>query len=268
MINEELIVSMTSWKKRINNIPKVISSIMAQTMKPFRVVLNLSSSEFKQKEYDLPKEVLSFIKEKNVELYWVDGENTKQWKKFIPTMFRYPDKWVVCIDDDLTYEPFFIEMLWKKHLDYPNNPITINGGYKVNGNLQHCGIGTLECFKFYNNFEGIDLNEIRKLTESSDTVYTFLLNNNGHPLIYCGNDKCYKKYNEIDSLSKSVGTCDTRKHLEIWDWLSKKYGEVKTTPKNTTSKEAIVNLMYGNLHVVNNKKTPLKKRVVVRKYRN
>ena len=268
MVNNDLIVSMTSWKKRITNIPEVISSILSQTMKPFKIVLNLSSMEFQQKEYDLPKEVDSFIKEKNVELYWVDGENTKQWKKFIPTMLRYPDKWVVCIDDDRIYSKDFIEILWKKHLEYPNNPITTNGGYKVNGNLQHCGCGTLECAKFYNNFQDVDINEIRKQTDSSDTVYTFLLNKNDYPLIYSGSCKYYKPYNEFEPLSKTAGTSTVKKHLEIWDWLSKKYGEVKTTPKNTVPKEAIVNLMYGDLHVVNNKKNSFKKRVVVRKYKN
>ena len=267
MVNQNIIVTFTSWKKRIKNIPKVLDTILKQTMLPWKIVLNLSSSEFPNKEGDLPEDVVSYLKKNNVEIYWVDGENTRQWKKIIPTMKRYPDKWTVCIDDDRLYDNNLIEKLWKKHLEFPNNPITTNGGYKVYGCLQHCGCGTLECAKFYNNFNDIDVDEIMAKTESSDTMYTYLLNKNGYPLIYCGMFGS-KPYNEVDSLSKMKGTGQKTKHNEIWAWLTKKYGEIKTMPKNTIPKESIVNLMYGDLHVVNNKRGLLRKKVVVRKFKN
>ena len=268
MVNQNIIVTFTSWKKRIKNIPKVLDTILKQTMLPGKIVLNLSSSEFPNKECDLPEDVVSYLNKNNVEIYWVDGENTRQWKKIIPTLKRYPDKWIICIDDDRLYCENFVENLWKKHLEFPENPITVNGGYRVNGYLQHCGCGTLECAKFYNNFKDVNIDEIRRITESSDTVYTFLLNKNNYPLIYSGRNSYYRPYNEFEPLSKSDGTCTTRKHLEAWNWLIKKYGEIKTTPKNTIPKEAIVNLMYGDLHVINNKRDLLKKRVVVKKFKN
>lgn len=274
MVNNEIILTFTTWKRRIGNIPVVLDSILKQTMTPGKIVLNLSSSEFQDKETDIPKNVLLFLKKNNVEINWIDGSNTRQWKKIIPTLNRYPDKWVVCIDDDRIYKPLFIEKLWKKHLDNPNNAITVNRGYRVNGCLQHCGHGTLECARFYNYFKGIDIEEIRKITESSDTMFTFFLNKFGHPLI-CTDADYSKMYNEIAPLSKSSGTCTRVKHLEIWNWLTKKYGTVKPQMpviKDNNDSKDILTTMYGDVIKLKIKKTTnnlpnLKNKMVVRKFR-
>ena len=54
-MKEQLIVSLTTWKPRIGNIPAVLDSIYAQTLPPDKVVLNLSYDEF------IPTEVQSYI---------------------------------------------------------------------------------------------------------------------------------------------------------------------------------------------------------------
>ena len=41
-----IVVSLTSWKKRIQYVKKVVESIMKNTVQPDRVYLNLSKTEF------------------------------------------------------------------------------------------------------------------------------------------------------------------------------------------------------------------------------
>ena len=56
MVNgKRIIVSMTSWKKRIQNVAKVVYSIYMNSVKPDKIELNLSSDEFINKEEDLPE---------------------------------------------------------------------------------------------------------------------------------------------------------------------------------------------------------------------
>ena len=238
--SETIVITMTSWKARIGNIPTVLDSIFKQTKLPNKIVLNLSIEEFPNKETDLPTDVVSYIdSHKTIEINWLDGVNTKQWKKIIPTLLKYPDVWTICIDDDKIYPSTFINDLWNTHLEYPNNPITLNKSYKVKGFLQHAGIGTLECAKFYNNFKDIDLDFIRESTESSDTVFTYLLNKNGHALVPITKNLRLTPYNDVFALSKTVKTCSVQTHLKIWEILVHKYGDIKPVKTDITTQQIV-----------------------------
>ena len=247
--SDTIIITMTSWKKRLGNLPTVLDTIFNQTKMPNKIVINLSSEEFPNKEKDIPSNVLGYIQRHDIiEIYWIDGPNTKQWKKIIPTMLRYPNDWIICIDDDRTYWPQFIETLWDKHLQYPNNAITLNRSYKVYGYRQHCGHGTLERAEFYDNFNGIDVDEIRKFTESSDTMFNYLLHKNAHPLIPIDGPDRSKLFKEIEPLRKSVKTGDTSAHKRIWTWLENKYGKVTCPPSsidnNIVKKKSPLSVLY------------------------
>ena len=56
--NKRIIITMTSWAKRIKNVPKVVFSILSNTITPDSIELNLSSDEFINKEKDLPEELI------------------------------------------------------------------------------------------------------------------------------------------------------------------------------------------------------------------
>ena len=49
-----IVVTMTSWKKRIDYVSISILSLLKQTVKPRSIELNLSEEEFPNKENDLP----------------------------------------------------------------------------------------------------------------------------------------------------------------------------------------------------------------------
>jgi hypothetical protein len=227
--DSSVIVTITSWSKRIINIPTVLTSILEQTKKPKKIVLNLSTQEFINKEKDIPNEVINFINENNIiEINWVEGKNSKQWKKIIPTMQKYPNDWIICIDDDRIYWNTFIEELWESHLKYPDNAITINKAYEVNGYLQHCGHGTLETARFYNYFNDIDVNYLIDNFVSSDTVYNYLLHKNKHKIVSFSKTDKSKPYNDIEGLRKTDKTCDRTIHHETFKHLENKYGVIQT----------------------------------------
>ena len=60
--NNYVIVSLTSWKKRIQNVHIILYSILSGTYIPDKIVINLSEDEFPLKETELPSELLLFKK--------------------------------------------------------------------------------------------------------------------------------------------------------------------------------------------------------------
>ena len=67
--NIPIIVSMTSWKKRITNVKYVVSSILQGTYKPDKIILNLSTDEFQDKHIPIVLKLLE--KYTIVEINWV-----------------------------------------------------------------------------------------------------------------------------------------------------------------------------------------------------
>ena len=74
--NEKAIISLTSWKARINTVSKTIFSLLKQCP-GFHIVLVLSEEEFTNKEKDLPEELLYMENEGFLEFLWVK-ENEKE----------------------------------------------------------------------------------------------------------------------------------------------------------------------------------------------
>lgn len=218
---ERLIVTMTSWTKRIGNLPVVLGTILDGNKKPDLININLAVEEFPNKEKDIPSNVLDFIKNNQIEINWVE-ENIRQWKKTIPTMFKYPNDCIVCIDDDRKYPKEFLSTLWAEHLKYPNNPITVNAGYRYKGKyLQHAGHGTLDKLEYYNGFKNVLSPELYKLA-SSDTFFTLIAHNAGHPIRFVGKRIPILMYNEKNPLNKSEGTYGTKTHDIMYNYLKNK----------------------------------------------
>lgn len=113
--NGKIIISLTTFPARIQWVWITITSIMNQTLKPKKIILWLSEKEF-DGESSLPEELLR-LKERGLEICFCD--DIKPHKKYYYTMKEYPDDIVVTIDDDIFYPENHLEMLWKKHLEYP-----------------------------------------------------------------------------------------------------------------------------------------------------
>lgn len=116
--SEKAIISLTSWKARINTVGLTLFSLYKQCP-GFHIVLVLSEDEFPQKEAELPDTIMAFVDQDLIEILWVK-ENYKSMKKVIFTMEKYPNVPVISADDDCLYTCNYAENLykaWQKHQD-------------------------------------------------------------------------------------------------------------------------------------------------------
>ncbi len=119
--DEKVIVSLTSYPKRISEVKYTIYSLLNQKIKPDKLVLWLSKEEFPNRESDLPSELKEFLKHGLI-IRWCDS--IKSYKKLIPSLKEYPDSVIVTADDDLYYPEDWLEKLIKHHEKYPNEIVT------------------------------------------------------------------------------------------------------------------------------------------------
>ena len=112
-----IVVSLTSYPKRIDTVHLAIRSILNQTEPPDIVVLWLANSQFPNRENDLPSSLLQILSE-NVQVKWT--KDIKSYKKLIPSLTEYPDDIIITIDDDLIFDEHLIEFLLKGYCKYPH----------------------------------------------------------------------------------------------------------------------------------------------------
>lgn len=111
----ELVVSLTTFGRRIYDVYLAIESIMQGTVKPNRIVLWLSEEEFKGKP--LPKTLEMQIK-RGLQVAYCKDINS--YTKLIPTLKAFPEACVITIDDDAMYEYDVVERLLNSHLNHPD----------------------------------------------------------------------------------------------------------------------------------------------------
>lgn len=145
--NEKAIISITSWKRRINTVSKTLFSLL-KNCPGFHIVLVLSEEEFKTKEQELPEDLLLLIETKQIELLWIYN-NFKSFKKVLFTMDKYKDVPVISADDDCLYTCNYAEILYQKWLNNPECIITYRSS-RDNMCLSPWGPGTLHPPGFYN----------------------------------------------------------------------------------------------------------------------
>ena len=207
-VNNKIVVTMTSWTKRIGNVKKVVESIMNNSVKPDKVYLNLSKMEFEG--IDLPKDLVDYFNsDERLIINWVEGENTKSMKKVFPTLKYLNDNdIIITADDDILFPSDLIESRVNDFNKYKNSPIT--------SNESKCGIGeamvisplSLYQKKMFNNWEKY-VNEKVIHTYNDDRTYLYILYLNGYIAKPSSNyhEKYLKKnfgYNEYISPMKGM----------------------------------------------------------------
>ena len=109
---EKACISLTSWKARINTVSKTLYSLLKQCP-GFHIVLVLSKDEFPHKEKDLPDNLMLFVENKLIELFWI-RPNLKSFKKWIFTSQKYPNVPIISADDGCKYTENFANSLYEK----------------------------------------------------------------------------------------------------------------------------------------------------------
>lgn len=105
--NEEIIISLTSYGRRVKDIlPFTIYSLLRQTLKPDRVVLWLDEENWN--EDNIPEEI------KELQKYGLTVrfcEDLKSYKKHVTALRSYPNAVIITTDDDFYYSSKMLERL-------------------------------------------------------------------------------------------------------------------------------------------------------------
>lgn len=120
-IKKGVIVSLTSFPKRINKVWLVIECILRQQIQPETILLYLSQDQFKTKK-ELPSKLLTYEKKKILKIRLMPGDY-RSHKKYWYAIQEYPNKILITIDDDIIYHSKLISNLLFYHQKEPKSII-------------------------------------------------------------------------------------------------------------------------------------------------
>ena len=112
----EFLISLTAVPNRFKTLPLVVESLSNQELPANEIHLNLAHQDFS----DLPSSIRATLEQSKVKVFSVDDWGPA--KKLIPTLQR-SDLPVICVDDDLVYEPTLTLHLMIQAQLFPNNVI-------------------------------------------------------------------------------------------------------------------------------------------------
>lgn len=110
----DVIVSLTTFGRRIHDVHLSIESIMQGSIKPNKIILNIDES-FKGKR--LPRTLLN-QQNRGLEINYC--KDIRSYTKLIPTLREYPDAVIITIDDDLIYYYDVVEKLVNAYINEPD----------------------------------------------------------------------------------------------------------------------------------------------------
>ncbi len=120
-----LIVSLTSYKERFDDLPLVLYSLLKQSVKPDRIILWLSD-EYNDL-FELPYAITRFIKN-GLEIKFV--KDIKSYTKIIYALKKFPDSIIITADDDIYYPKTWLEKLYYSYIKYPED-IQVHRAHRV-----------------------------------------------------------------------------------------------------------------------------------------
>lgn len=163
--SERAIISLTSWKARINTVSKTLYSLLTQC-KGFHIVLVLSEEEFPKMMNELPNNLKLFVDNELIELMFV-YKNYKSLKKWLFTQNKYPDVPIISADDDCIYTCNYAQELYNEYIKNENTIIT--NCFEEALNCHTAG----PCTLFYPYCFGrkFDIHEALKLVNYSKYLY-------------------------------------------------------------------------------------------------
>ncbi|WP_336368404.1 glycosyltransferase family A protein [Marinobacter sp. C2H3] len=104
----DIIVSLTTYGKRLNNVYLTIESLFQQSLKPDRILLWIDSETDKQQ---IP-EILRLQEKRGFEIRYMERD-LGPYSKFFYTLQAYPESLIITVDDDTLYPPDMVDMLYR-----------------------------------------------------------------------------------------------------------------------------------------------------------
>ena len=118
-----LIISLTSFPARINNVWQVIECLKRQTILPEKIILWLSEEQFPERK-GIPTSLIEQL-DNIFELRFVNGD-LRSHKKYYYVLQEFPDETFITCDDDVYYDVRMVERLIKTSHLFPNCIIANN----------------------------------------------------------------------------------------------------------------------------------------------
>lgn len=122
-VSARMLVSFTSYPARINEVWKVIECLKRQTVLPEKIILWVSSDQFKDRTC-IPDEILR-LEDRLFEVRLVDGD-IRSHKKYYYAFQQFPDWTIITCDDDIFYDKDMIKRLVDVSNSYPGCVIANN----------------------------------------------------------------------------------------------------------------------------------------------
>ena len=239
---EKIILTMTSWRKRINKCHRSIETLLRNTIKPYKLILNLSKEEFPKKEKQLPTTLLNLrTKYKNFKINWV-FKNNNVFKKLIPTLYKYKNDLIITVDDDVLYPKFLIEKMIKEfRRKGSKSPMSFGGKqtdwwvskyHKIPAHYGACSIVKFVFFKYkllelYYKTTEPRINKGIKCFD--DFLYTYAALLNGYRYKRSKKFSCRRYVNSSPKLRGGFSNIKNKKrswkryHRAVRDYIRKKY---------------------------------------------
>lgn len=117
MREQKVIVSFTSYPKRIKDVWLVAETLLRQSYKPDEVILWLADSQFDGLQ-SLPPRLLA-LQERGLSIRFCD--DLRSHKKYYHVLQEFPNDLVILADDDMFYPRDTIQKLIKLHEQYPGD---------------------------------------------------------------------------------------------------------------------------------------------------
>lgn len=115
---QKIIVSLTTYPKRIGTIWLTIETLLRQSVKPDEVILWLAQTQFPNRKDDLPENLLR-LQSRGLTIRFCD--DLRSHKKYYYALQEYPDDLVILADDDMFYPRDTVRKLLRMHKKWPGD---------------------------------------------------------------------------------------------------------------------------------------------------
>lgn len=119
----KIVISLTTYPKRVATIWKTIESLLNQTVKPDMICLYLSAEQFRNHD---DYRYLDKYRGETFNIFLVEGD-LKSHKKYFYSLRDFEDSIVITVDDDIIYSNNMVEELIQYHSIYPMAVIARRG---------------------------------------------------------------------------------------------------------------------------------------------
>lgn len=119
--DQKIIVSFTSYPKRIGDVWLVAETLLRQSYKPDKIILWLAESQFDGLS-SLPERLVK-LQERGLSIRFCD--DLRSHKKYYYVMQEHPDDLVILVDDDTFYSRDLVKKLVNLHNKYQKDIISM-----------------------------------------------------------------------------------------------------------------------------------------------